>query len=210
MVPRKGKPYVWVTWITGLLAGVDRCAWRAWIKSHYYYDKSPDTGDNEQLKTWIKTHDAMTANRVNRLKSEGYAVLVEEEGAFKLEGTHATLGGKPDIVAVKEDDQYAVVIDEKSGKVKTQYIWQVKLYIFAMGLTRFQNWRIRGEVEYKDSVVPVNEIIKPDIDQISSVMKVVGGDKEPPRVPSEYECEYCDILRCPDRWKATTDATKYF
>ena len=48
------------------------------------------------------------------LKAEGYAVFVEDQNKFTLKGRAATLGGVPDLVAVRGAE--ALVVDCKSGK----------------------------------------------------------------------------------------------
>lgn len=212
MIPRSGKPYIWVTWITGLLAGSDKCEWRVWVKArHSQYEKKPQHPDSSrQLALWIEDHDRMTVDRHERLKSEGYEVLVEDANSFKLTGSKAVLGGKPDLVALKQSEKFVLVIDEKSGKEKSQYLWQVLLYMFALGLTKYRpqdGWTIRGEIEYKTSVVPVPSLTAANIERIGKVIALVSGKDEPERVPSKWECQYCDILGCPDRFQepATTE-----
>ena len=44
----------------------------------------------------------------------GYTVYVENQNSFRLRGRQATLGGKPDLIAVKNAD--AVIIDAKTGR----------------------------------------------------------------------------------------------
>jgi CRISPR/Cas system-associated exonuclease Cas4 (RecB family) len=214
MIRRPGRPYVWVTWITGLLAENDHCYWRAWIKAHHHsYEKPEKSGDDSFLKEWNRKHDAMVVNRADRLRREGYEVLVEKEGKFALTGQLATVGGQPDLIALRRDAKTALIVDEKSGKRKdAQYTWQVRLYMFAKSLTSLAGFDVRGEIEYPDAAVPVEPNKPEHLERISVVMKKVAGTEEPPRVPSKWECEYCDILQCPDRYTPPPagDATAFF
>jgi hypothetical protein len=215
MIKRIGKPYVWVTWITGYLSEDDRCYWRAWVQAHYQSYPKPEKTPEEQkakdqfLSEWNRKHDNMVLSRAERMRQEGYQVLVEREGKFALSGAVATLGGQPDVIGLQPQHKEAIIVDAKSGKKKSRYPWQVRLYQFAKGLTSLKEWKIRGEVEYADEVVPVEPIDDSHIQQISKVLKIVGGAEEPKRVPSQWECEYCDIVSCPDRWQPT-DASKFF
>jgi len=33
------SPYIWVTWLTKLMAGEAQCEWASWFKAHHKYDK---------------------------------------------------------------------------------------------------------------------------------------------------------------------------
>lgn len=213
MRPRN-SPYVWTTWITGLLAGTDKCYWRVWMKSHFYLPKKPETSEEtERLKKWNAEHDEMTIRRAVILREEGYIVRMEEESAFTLKGATATLAGKPDIEAVKPNEKIMLVVDEKSGKAKDQYIWQVLIYMFAKSIVH-KDYTISGEIEYKTDRVQIHprQLNAQNKSRIAMVMTIMGGENEPQRVPSRYECGYCDILNCPDRYKEAEaiDATSIF
>jgi CRISPR/Cas system-associated exonuclease Cas4 (RecB family) len=220
MIPRTGKPYVYVTWVTGLLAGTDQCKWKAWVKSHYKYTKGIPGEDPKEkasserfLKQWIKNHDAMTNSRVPRLQAEGYTVRVEDDNSFKLAGESAILAGKPDIIATKDDAKFALVVDEKSGKEKPEHRWQVLIYMFALRITKLKDYIIHGEIEHKDKSIPIlaHELNKESTDHILNVVRLMGGP-EPKATPSPGECRFCDILECPYRYQTatTTDARDYF
>ena len=208
---RGGKPYIWVSWITGLLAGTDRCYWRAWWKAHRKYAKIEQGPEREAfLKEWTEKHDAMVQARAEVLKSQGYLLKVEDDGAFTLEGRTAVLSGKPDIVAIPPDSQLeSIVFDQKSGKVRTSDKWQVRLYMFALPLTWFKG-KLKGVVEYRDGLHDVKPLTDADRGHIAATISTVGADVEPERVPSVAECKYCDIRYCPDRVTATAGHTDSF
>ena len=210
---KRPSPYVWTTWITGLLAGTERCHWKVWVKSHFYLPKKEEDVDSQKrLQQWIKDHDSMTTKRVDSLRKEGYLVYVEDENSFNLRGEVGQLAGKPDIIAIKPEDKSALIVDEKSGKPKDQYVWQVLIYMFAKAFT-LPGYSISGEIEYKDSRIPIHprQLNLDNKRRIGDVMKIVGGDPEPKRVPSRFECEYCDIVGCPDRFEVKNiDASAHF
>ena len=200
------RPYIWVSWLTGLLSGMDKCTWKIWKKAHFRYAKRPDDGSFD-VKEWTRQHDAMTQARALKLREAGYRVTIEDSNAFKIEGKKATLAGKADLIAVKEDEKRALVVDEKSGRVKDSDEWQVLIYMLAFSRLRLKGYVIDGEVEYRGS----SKYITPDQytpeveDKIFKLIQVVGGDEEPARVPSAMECRFCDIATCPDRWKDETE-----
>ena len=41
MARKRDGPYVWVSWITKLLAGEVNCEWAPWFKAHHTYQKVP-------------------------------------------------------------------------------------------------------------------------------------------------------------------------
>lgn len=210
MIPHKGKSYIAAKTISPLLAGEDLCKWKVWVKAHFKYKKTEGDGDGSFLKEWIRKHDAMTASRAERLLVEGYNVFIEDKNSFKLEGERTILAGKPDIIATKPEVMHAVVIDEKSGKKKAQHWWQVATYMFALKFGRLKDYKIHGEIEYEDQVVSISpeDVGTEQTKQILDMIKLVGGSAQPATTPGKWECKYCDILQCPDRYDDTEDVTK--
>jgi len=214
--PRR-KPYIWVSWVTGLMASTDKCMWRAWYKSHFKYAKLNDTAERAAfLKEWTEKHDAMTAARVaaTRAADSKLTIRVEDENSFTLDGKGGTLSGKPDIVILDAARSQALVIDEKSGKPRDSDIWQVLIYMFALPFIWASGWEIRGKVEYRGSIVDVTPdrlvACKP---RIVEVIKIVSSEAEPSTAPSSNECRFCDILHCADRYttiESHGDASEHF
>lgn len=204
LTPRSA-PYAWVTWLTGLIAGEDHCAWAAWLKAHYQYRRRPS--DNpDALSRWMATHDALVMARVNTLTVDGWAVSVEDQNALTVHGEAATIGGKPDIVAARDDR--LLIVDAKGGRAKHKYIWQVRVYLALLPLQwpeRCAGKQLVGHVEYPDEIVDVT-LAPGDAQRIYETIKMVGGP-EPPTTPSARGCKYCDIAECPDRWAETLTTT---
>lgn len=200
---RRGKPYCWVSWITGLLSGEDNCYWAAWFKCRYTYDKIED--DSFDMLSWRQAHQQMVEQRAEELRADGWTVAVEGQNAFRVNGKTATLSAKPDIVAIKGDD--VLVVDAKSGKKKDEHLWQVFVYMRfvkqALGLTMGDNIRVSGEVFYPDSkiAIPPEEFTQTHIDRINGTLIQMGFAIPPAKAPSEKECQYCPIPRteCPER-----------
>ena len=193
---RWGKGYMWVTWLSGLLAGSDVCEWAAWYRTHFRYAKlQREDGD---LDSWKIQHDNMVRARVAALRGNGYVVDVEEDNEFKLEGQRATLAGKPDIVA-RKGANHAIVVDEKSGKRREKDRWQVLLYMYALPRLGLMIRPLHGQIEYRDGVVDISaDDYTPEVHaRILTTLQVVGGSLEPNRTPSPTECRFCDIAACP-------------
>jgi hypothetical protein len=198
-VRRHGKPYVWVTHITGLIAGSSRCYWATWFKAHHKpYIRRKD--ENFDLDAWTAEHDALVNTRARQLRAEGWIVGVEEDNSFTLKGDVGLLGGKADLLMFKGTD--VRVRDVKTGKERVSDHVQVRIYQYAFPRT-VQNLKgrlVAGELEYSGGrIVNVTPPIPPDVAKIGHTMQIVCGDDEPERVPSRFECSRCDIASCPDR-----------
>lgn len=197
---RRGKPYVWVTWLTKLLAGEYKCWFAAWYKAHFKYEKIEDPERESFFAKYTAIHDKIVENRVERMRDDGWLVRVEDEGEFRLEGKLGTLAGKPDIVGIR--DGIAVAIDGKSGKRRLSDHWQVLIYMLALPLTWLRgHTELHGEVQYRDGAEGVRELGDPERAKISEAMKIVAGPDRPETSPSSFECGRCDIASCPDRHK---------
>lgn len=200
---RSGKPYVWVTHVTELLAGDGQCAWAPWLKAHYRYTKREDDGDGSVVADWIAEHDDLLKQRHQQLVADGYTVTTENQNKYTVNGAAVNLGAKPDIVAVKGDT--ILISDPKGGgKAKPKYIWQVRVYMATMPMVdpRFKNKRVVGEI-----VLPGPRSVAVDLDadhrrRINRILREVGDRRQPKTVPSAWECRFCDIDDCPDRFSA--------
>lgn len=210
---RRSRPYIWVTWLTGLLAGGEVCEWKAWYKAHFRYAKREREDGN--LDQWKIDHDGMVRRRVTQLQKDGWTVTTEYSNKFKLEGVNGDLAGQPDIVAVKktvtpqpQPNEFetvtaiaGLVVDEKSGQKKVSDVWQVLIYLWALPRLAFKSIPLTGEVEYRSSVTEVSSAML-DVKvraKLQTLLQVVSGDLEPPRSPSSQECQFCDVDACPDR-----------
>ena len=72
MTSQRAEPYVWVSWITKVLAGESSCVWSAWFRAHYQTAKKPNGLD---LGSWQMEHNDMNdelakAGAYNALKKK--------------------------------------------------------------------------------------------------------------------------------------------
>ena len=142
----RAEPYVWVSWITKLLAGESSCVWSAWLRAHYQTAKAPNGFD---MGTWQMDHSAMLRKTAADHEKEGYRVHTESQNMFALKGKTGTLSGKPDVVAVKDMEGW--VVDTKTGSPKASDRVQVMIYMWAMpkAIPAFAGVRFHGKVVYK-------------------------------------------------------------
>jgi len=201
---RTGLPYIYVTWLAKLLGG-QQCLWSAWFKSHFKYDKYEEQAMD--LVKWNRDHTALMARRRKALEAEGWTVFVEDQNAFRLEGKTAVIAGKPDIVAVKDDQ--VLVVDGKTGRQRESDIWQVLFYLYALPKSRPDLVGVLcGEVEYKsgECLTVTPEELADRMSAIVDLIRIVSADTPPKRTPSRPECKVCNIgpRDCPARIGAET------
>ena len=194
MAVLRSEPYIWVTWLTKLLAGEAMCEWSAWFRSHHKdYDKLPMDFD---LAAWTIDHRELVNARREQLLDEGYSVHIEDENAFKRIGqTGIVVSGKPDILAVK--DNIGVIEDCKTGRPRTSDQLQVLVYMLLLPIRnpRCENITLSGRVIYKTNTVgiPASGLDDTFRERFVEVVHKVGGDKPLPKSPTWTECRWCDI-----------------
>ncbi len=196
----RAEPYVWVSWITKLLAGESSCLWSAWLRAHYQTAKATSGFD---MGTWQMDHSAMLRKTAADHEKEGYEVRTEGQNMFALKGKAGTLSGKPDVVAVK--DLAGWVVDTKTGSPKASDRVQVMIYMWALpkAIPAFKDVTFHGKVVYKTgySIITPEEVDTLFIKMVSDLMKQICAEDEPRKAPSFSECQHCPITveDCPDR-----------
>jgi hypothetical protein len=200
---RFGLPYVWPTWLTGLLSGDKQCTWALWYRAHFKYEKRRD--DSFDSAAWSAGHQSLLLRRVKELSAEGWTCRVESQNDFKLKGRTALLSGKPDILAERNGEW--LVVDCKTGRARNSDFFQVLLYMLAVPRSVAGIGRLRGEVCYPDRSVDVApEALTPlHEESIFAMLRVAGQDEAPEHVPSANECRFCDVADCRERFKEAAE-----
>ena len=205
----RSNPWIWVTWLTKLMAGESQCEWASWFRSHYKWDKLPSDFD---LARWTIDHNELLHKRRDQLEAEGFTVYTEDQNKFKVIGkTGIEVSGKPDIVAIKEGKGY--VEDCKTGEPKHSDQVQVLVYMLALPIvaTHCKGLKLEGRVVYKDSVVeiPSSKIDDELKELFRKTVSTIGGSEPPRKVPSWGECHFCDISKadCTERIESEPTAT---
>jgi len=203
----RDAPYVWVTWLTKLLAGENKCEWALWFKSRHKYDKLESGFD---LDRWTREHDELVEWRAAKLRDSGHHdVRVEDANKFRVEGkSGTTVAGKPDIAVFTEES--VSYEDCKTGKKRDSDHVQVLLY--ALLTSKHLKAPMTGSIVYRDSVQPVDMLRLPDIgEKFKTTMARLTSDSPPAKAPSYAECRYCDIAKayCSARVQDTGDSSVY-
>lgn len=200
---RFGKPYIWTTWLVKQVSGAEICRYSAWFKAHFKYDKFEEMAGD--LVQWNKDHNRLMAARQQQLERDGWAVEVEAQNAFKLEGTTAVVAGKPDLVARKGNE--VRIIDGKTGRERDSDIAQVLFYLYALPKVKpdLAGKLVTGEVEYSKGrdvlTVTSDDVTEDRIEEFVGMIAVIAGDHPPAKAPSREECKRCSIgpTDCPQR-----------
>ena len=198
---RRDHPYIWATWLPRLLTGENSCEWAIWFKAHYQ-DWTRQPSNFDQAK-WMLAHTALLNQRRANWEVGGYDVDVEAQNRFELRGRTATLAGRPDITAHREND--AVTVDAKTGNDSPSHDVQVMIYLYAVpkALERYRNANLRGQVTYRDHTVRISEdaVDEAFIQNLDALIRRLSADEPARRVPSRQECRFCDITAedCPVR-----------
>ena len=151
--PHRDFPYIWATWLTRLITGKKSCKWAIWFKAHYQgWDRV--TSDFNQAQ-WLLSHPALVNERIRNWEVGGFEVDVESQNRFGLRGRTATLAGRPDIIAHREDE--AVIVDAKTGNEGSSHAVQVMVYLYAVprALERYRSAKLRWQVTYRDHTVRI-------------------------------------------------------
>jgi hypothetical protein len=194
-------PWIYVTWITGILSGEKHCELAPWLLTHFRIEKRPRAFD---LAAWTAEHTDLVLARARSLGFEGYDVFLEDQNDFRLKGRAGTLSGKCDLVAVRDDD--VLVEDVKTGHQKDADFQQVLVYMLALPLLAaaprpspmvqaIVGKTIRGALQYKT----FRQEIQPEAftaerrARILDTIVRIGAGPRPTAIPSAAECRFCDI-----------------
>ena len=201
LAQRREHPYIWATWLPRLLTGENSCKWTVWFKAHYQdWTRTPSEFNHAEC---MLNHTALLNKRKADWKNGGFDVNIEEQNNFQLQGTSATLAGKPDLITQR--DGQAVIVDVKNGQESASHVVQVMIYLYAIprALERYRTLKLRGQATYLDHTVriPAEAVDDQFIQSLGTLIRRLAADKPPTRVPSRQECRFCDIsaLDCPER-----------
>ena len=128
-------------------------------------------------------------------EERGHTVFTENQNSFALRGRTATLGGKPDLVALKGES--GTIIDVKTGSPSPAHSVQVMLYMYAVprAMGQYHGMAFDSVVAYRDHevVIPAAAVGETFIGNLSRLVRRLSASEAARRVPSPRECGFCDI-----------------
>jgi len=75
----RSNPFIWVSWLSKLMAGEKQCQWASWFRSHYVWEKVPSGLD---LAKWTADHAQLLRARKAALEAQGFFPTFSRSPAF--------------------------------------------------------------------------------------------------------------------------------
>ena len=199
------NPYIWPSWLAKLIAGEAQCTFQYWLKANYKYQKLPSTFA-EQYKI---DHNSLLQDQAQQFLSGGSQVRKEDQNSFTIRGKTATIGGKPDIIALGVDN---TIGECKSGKHKKgSDVAQLKIYMYLAPMAKLHGMTTtpNGLLIYQDEVfeIPASEIEDSFKQLVRDEIAMLTSPEPPAKAPSARECRFCDVPIdiCPARLESSCD-----
>lgn len=194
--------FIWITWLSKVIAGEQNCVWASWFKTHFQnYDKAPS---DFNLVKWTMDHTRLVHELYEERRKSGEQVFLERDNEIRYQiSQDIVLVGKPDIVAISAEGP--TIYDVKTGKGRMSDQVQVMLYMYLLplGTSRYAGSKPSGCVVYNDRRVqiPAGAIDSGFVKNFQHFLKLVTSATPAVRVPSKNECRFCEITKadCPDR-----------
>ena len=203
--------YVWVTWLSKLMAGETKCQYAPWFRTHYTgYTKAPS---DFQSAVWQAEHTQHLNSIVKERTALQEGIYIEDQNSFRIKRTTgSTIAGKPDLVTIDKQGNRRV-FDAKTGAVRPSDTIQVMIYMMLL-----PNWGIHigksftGYVVYKNhtSEIPASAIDTNFKSLVARSLDILESTTPPNKVCSAFECKYCDLTRddCTDRLEVNKNEPK--
>ncbi|MHB8104530.1 MAG: PD-(D/E)XK nuclease family protein [Dehalococcoidales bacterium] len=208
-ISRNGT-YIFVTWLSRLMAGETQCQWGVWFKSHYRYQKMPP---DPKLVKWLIDHTKQLNELIDELKPQINTYYKEKQNDFKTIRKQATIAGIPDLITLGKDGNYTIY-DVKTGQPKQSDIIQVMLYMTCLPYSRsiiYKGKKLAGCVSYTSYKTPIlPEAIDDTFNkQLGHFLDIIDNTNPPAKTPSFLECNYCEITKqdCPERIESEETST---
>jgi CRISPR/Cas system-associated exonuclease Cas4 (RecB family) len=197
----RSTPYIYVTWLSKLLAGEKFCEWAAWFQTHNKITKRPSDFDQSSYQI---DHTSLLRSTMADLEENEYTISIEAQNYFELVGQTAKLAGRPDIIARR--GQEALIIDGKTGEPRVSHAVQVMIYMWAIpkALPQYRNVKFTGMLIYNDNHtknIPNERVDSRFVKSVAGMIKTLASDQPTRKVPSGSECGFCSITDsdCGDR-----------
>lgn len=203
MTKARTGSYIFVSWLSKLMAGETQCQWGAWFKAHYRdYPKMPS---DFQRATWLVEHNKCLNELCAELESQATSMYRESQNKFAVKRKAAVIGGIPDLVVLGKDGSYTVY-DVKTGQARPSDVVQVMLYMVCLPYSSsgiYKGKKLTGCVVYNTERTPIPaEAINDTFNkQVAHFLNILDNASQPAKTPSYAECRYCEITNedCPER-----------
>ena len=195
--------YLWLTWLSKLMAGETSCVWSPWYRVRIAgYKRTPSDFDADR---WSAMHGVHLAKLIAEREALGESVRRKSQNTFSLSvAPGLTLAGRPDLIAIAPDGKITVY-DVRTGLPRRTHVDQIMLAMLYLPKTqRYLGQAIHGCVVYTSGsrvYLPASAMSQYFQEQAQEYIDVLNADSPPSRAPSPQECRLCDLTEedCPER-----------
>lgn len=205
MAKTRNGLYLHVAWLAKLMSGDVTCQWGTWFKVHHDYTRRPS---DFSLVAWTADHTRFLKEVVAARSKLGEKCFQEGQNQFRVKTKGGmVITGKPDLVTVDPKDRYAVY-ECKTGNPKNADVMQLMLYMTLLPQTPLCTGRsLDGHLIYRvghKQDIPNTAIDTTFKDNAKYFVGILEGNEPLARLPSPYECRFCDIPveECRERFEA--------
>lgn len=201
MTTSRNGSYVWITWLSKLMAGDTQCQWGAWFKAHHTeYKKAPS---DFPRALWQVEHTKTLNELCDECKPNAVSMFKENQNKFTLKRGRMAIAGQPDLIVLDKLNNFTIY-DVKTGQPRQSDIIQVLLYMACLRyMPLYKNKQLSGCVVYKVNRTPIPATAADETfnGQIKHFLNILDSECPPPKLPSHAECCYCKITSedCHDR-----------
>lgn len=197
------EPYIWVTWLSRMMAGEASCNWSAWFKTNYPKRDEERVPSDFNLASWQIAHTRMLSELISEQRKEGKRIFKEQQ--FQFRRPDLILAGKPDLIVFPSPEEIEI-FDCKTGQQKVSDQVQVMIYMGCLPQSKgpWEGKKIRGgHIIYKKTImeIPPEAVNQKFTEDLSYFLAILTSKTPPEKNPSEHECRFCDISQkaCPER-----------
>ena len=200
----RDRPFITVSWLKRLMIGENSCEWASWFKSHYQHYETVES-DFDEVR-WNMDHTRLLRDLRTEREGLGEKVMLETQNRFTYEtSANVAISGTPDLIAITPDGEKATIFDAKTGRKRGSDKVQVMIYmhLLPLALPEYGGMTLEGVVAYQDSRVLITaaDADASFVEHFENWVNIVSAPLPAPKVPSRWECRYCEISKseCPER-----------
>lgn len=198
------EPYIWVTWLSRLMAGETSCNWAPWFKTNYPKRDDERVPSDLNVAGWQIAHTRILNELVNEQRSPGKRIIRESNLRFRHQ--NFVLAGRPDLIILPSNTEEVEIYDCKTGQPRVSDKIQVMIYMFCFPQSEdpWQGKKIpKGCVVYRKNRVeiPPEAINEEFTNNLFYFLGILISETPPEKNSNERECRWCDIAKtaCPER-----------
>jgi len=194
MANQRESPFIWVSWLSKVMAGEVSCHWQTWFQTHNQLTEKQPSDFN--LANWKIKHTKLLTELKEKLIEEKMSPLIEREIRYQIPESNTTIKGKIDCKIEKDDE--IIVYDCKTGNERTSDQTQVMIYMYL--LSKKEDKKIKGKVIYNEREIEINELPKDFEEDFNYFINILASENSPVKNPGS-DCKFCDITKqdCPER-----------